>query len=261
MEHNQQPETFEQINVVTPPPKRDYFLPVSIMVAGIIIAGAVVFAAFYKPGTPAVGANPSTQPSTGPSTADIMKSQTGDVIMGSANAPVTLIEYGDYQCPYCAAFFSQTESSIVTNYVNTGKVKFIFRNLVVNDRTAANHESHNSALAVACAADQGKFWEFHDAIYSAEVKDEAANPSTAENNGNLTRTLFMSIAQTLGMDQGQFSSCFDSGKYNAQISQQSSQAITDGANATPTFFVNGQSIVGAQPYTNFQQAFASAGAK
>ncbi len=222
------------------------------MVAGVIVAGAVLFATLYKAaptgGTGAV--NPGGQ--QGANTANLMKPQTTDIVLGDANAPVTMIEYGDYQCPYCTAFFSQTQSLIVSNYVNAGKVKFIFRDLIVNDRQASDHESHDAALAVACGAEQGKFWQFHDAVYQAEAKDETKNGNTSENNGNLSRTLFVSIAQTLGMDQAKFTSCFDSKKYASQVQAQSDDAAANGVSATPSFYVNGQEVVGAQPYGKFQ---------
>jgi predicted DsbA family dithiol-disulfide isomerase len=89
-------------------------------------------------------------------------------------------------------------------------------------------------------------------VYQLEAKDEAANPQTAENNGNLNRTAFVGIAATLGMDQGKFASCFDSGKYAVQIQQESSQAQAYGINATPSFIINGQQVVGAQPLSAFQ---------
>lgn len=258
MEHNNRPEgeVFEQTNVVVSASRRDYFLPVSILVAGVVIAGAVVFATFYRGSSPAPV--PSGQQAAGQqptaNVADIMKLGARDVVLGNADAPATIIEYGDYQCPYCTRFFSQTQPLLAANYINTGKAKLVFRDLIVNDRTAQDHESHNAALAAACSKDQGKFWQFHDALYQLEAKDEAANPQGSENNGNLNRAAFMNIAKTLGMDQNQFGSCYDSGKYTAQVQAESDQAAGYGISATPSFLVNGQPIVGAQPYATFQQA-------
>lgn len=262
MENNQHKITEEEVQVfkngevasVGGGEKRDYFLPASIVIAGILIAGAVVFAIMYKGSS--TGGSAAQQP-TATSTADVMKLGSRDVILGNANAPVTIIEYGDYQCPYCNLFFTETQSLIVKNYVDIGKVKMVFRNFIVNDRTSSDHESHNTALAAECAKDQNKFWDFHDAVSQLEFKDETANPQTAENNGNLNRDAFMNIAKTLGMDQNKFASCFDSGQYSSNIQQESDQAIKYGITATPTFFINGQQVVGALPYAQFKTAIDS----
>ena len=236
--------------------RKDYFLPVSIVIAGVLIAGAIVFAMTYKGGSSAGGGS-AAQQQTATSTADVMKLGSRDVILGDANAPVTIIEYGDYQCPYCNMFFVETQPLIVKNYIDTGKVKMIFRNFIVNDRTSDQHESHNSALAAECAKDQNKFWDFHDALSQLEFNDETANPQTAENNGNLSRDAFMTIAKTLGMDQDKFASCFDSGQYSSEVQQESDQAMKYGLSATPTFFINGQQVIGALPYSQFQTGIDS----
>ena len=225
--------------------KKDYFLPISIIIAGVLIAGAVIFAIIYKGGS---GGSAAQQPTA----SSALKLASRDVILGNANAPVTIIEYGDYQCPYCNLFFTETQPFIVQNYVNAGKVRMIFRNFIVNDRTSSQHESHDAALAAECAKDQNKFWDFHDALSQLEFKDETVNPQTAENNGNLNRNAFMTIAKTLGMDQNKFASCFDSGQYSANVQQESDQAAKYGMNSTPTFFINDQQIVGALPYSDFK---------
>jgi protein-disulfide isomerase len=112
-----------------------------------------------------------------------------DVILGDPNAPVTFIEYGDYQCPFCARFFTDVEPLIKDQYVKTGKVKMIFRSYPF-----LGNESVLAAQAAECAKDQGKFWEYHDALYTAESQD------AHENNGNLNRDLFLTLAQNLHLD-------------------------------------------------------------
>ena len=229
--------------------KRDYFLPMSILVAAVLIAGAIIFAMMYKGGSvaPSDNGNGAAQ-----NTGDIMKIVGRDTVLGDPNAPITIVEYGDYQCPYCNLFFMETQPLIVKNYVESGKVKMVFRNLIVNDRSATQHESHNAALAVECAKDQNKFWDFHDALSQLEFKDESANPQSSENNNNLNKDAFMNIAKNLGMDQGKFATCFDSGQYSSNIQAESDQALKYGINATPAFFINGKEVVGAQPYANFK---------
>jgi protein-disulfide isomerase len=112
-----------------------------------------------------------------------------DVILGDPNAPVTVIEYGDYQCPFCARFYTDIEPLIRDQYIKTGKVKMVFRNYPF-----LGPESTAAAEAAECAKDQGKYWEFHDALYSAEATD------AQEHNGNLNRELFLSVAQDLKLN-------------------------------------------------------------
>lgn len=109
-----------------------------------------------------------------------------EAALGAANAPVTLIEYGDYQCPFCARYFEQVEPVLRAQYIDTGKVKMVFRNFAF-----LGPESVASAEAAACAAAQGKFWEYHEALYAAEAKDGQ------ERNGNLDRQEFLQLAEDL----------------------------------------------------------------
>ena len=163
-----------------------------------------------------------------------------DVVLGDSNAPVSLIEYGDYQCPFCGRFFSQVEPSLRDQYIKTGKVKMVYRNFQF-----LGAESIAAGAAAECAKDQGKFWAFHDALYAAEIKDGQ------ENNGNLNKDLFVKLADGTGMDVPAFTSCYDSNKYVAQIEKDKDSAGAIGVNATPMTYVNGTLIQGAQPYPAF----------
>ena len=111
-----------------------------------------------------------------------------DVVLGDPAAPVTIIEYGDYQCPWCARFFDQIEPSLRANYIEPKKAKMVFRNFQF-----LSQESVDAAEAAECAKDQGKFWEFHDAIYKAELADGV------EHNKNLNTDLFFQIATDIGL--------------------------------------------------------------
>ncbi|MDE2001842.1 MAG: DsbA family protein, partial [Patescibacteria group bacterium] len=217
---------------------KEYFLPVSILVAAILIAGAVLYSASMS-GAPGSAGTAGTQPTV--VTSDILKVNNNDVVLGDVNAPVTVVEYSDYQCPFCGRFFTQTEPQIQDAYVKTGKVRFIYRNFPF-----LGPESVASANAAECAKDQGKFWEYHDALFTTEIADGQ------ENSGNLTRSLFMSLATKLGMDTTQFGSCLDSNKYASKVQSDYSNAKSIGVQATPTFFVNGTKLEGALPYDQFQ---------
>jgi len=219
------------------------FLPASILIAGVLIAGSVIYSAGRK--TP----NPVPQPTGGNNPpavagADLTKALAvgnRDVILGDAKAPVTLIEYGDYQCPFCGKMFTQVEPQLREEYIKTGKVKMVYRNFQF-----LGTESANAGASAECAKDQGKFWAYHDALYTAEIKDGS------ENNGNLNKTLFVKLAGDAGLDVPAFTSCYDSGKYTAQVEKDRTAAGAIGVNSTPTSYVNGQMVQGAQPYSAFK---------
>lgn len=156
-------------------------------VNGEEIQGAVPYPQFQAAIENALKSNQvPTVVSNQPSTKEI---SSRDVVLGDPKAPVTLIEYGDYQCPFCGRFFKDTEPLIRENYIKTGKVKMVFRNFQF-----LGSESVSAAEAAECAKDQGKFWAYHDALYTTELNDGK------ENNGNLTRELFIDLAKSTGLD-------------------------------------------------------------
>jgi protein-disulfide isomerase len=218
--------------------QKDYFLPVSVLIAGVLIAGAVIYTNGLKSGNKAVVADNTNQT---PSVPVSLGLTSEDVILGDPNAPITLIEYGDFQCPFCGRFFSQTENLIKEQYVRTGKVKFVYRHFAF-----LGPESIEAAKAAECAKDQGKFWEFHDALFNAEIQDGQ------EHNGNLNTALFKSLANQLGMNAISFSACLASDKYANKVQKDYDSGLAAGVRATPTSFVNGQRVEGAVPFSNFK---------
>jgi protein-disulfide isomerase len=174
-----------------------------------------------------------------------------DAILGSANAPVTLIEYGDYQCPFCTKFFSQTEPQIIQDYVNTGKVRMVFR-----DFAFLGPESTAAANAAQCAEDQNKLWAYHDALYTAKVGDEAKGGN--EDDGFYNTAEFLKLAQQVGLTIPAFTSCINSNTDATIVAQEKVAATAAGINSTPSFIINGQLSTGAQPYSVFQQALDAA---
>jgi len=166
--------------------------------------------------------------------------------LGSDDAPITLVEFGDYQCHFCNKFFHDTESSIVKNYVETGKVKIIFK-----DFTIIGPDSIGAAQAAHCAEDQGKFWEYHDKLY---------NEYTGENNGWAASENLVLFAQDIGLNVEEFTQCVSTGKYEKFVSSSSNDARNLGITGTPAFFVIGPDnqitrISGAQPYEVFHNLF------
>ncbi len=215
--------------------KKDYLLPSSIIVAAVLIAGSIIYlVGSSKSNSGAAGDNGQNPAAVNDS---VQKQGPRDVVLGDANAPVTIIEYGDYQCPFCARFFETAEQSIRENYIKTGKVKMVFRNFQF-----LGAESELAGQAAECAKDQNNFWAYHDAIYQTEGKDGR------ENNGNMNKTFFVGLAKDAGLDVDKFTSCYDSGKYADTVKQSTQDAAALGVNSTPTTFVNGQQVSGAQPF-------------
>jgi protein-disulfide isomerase len=235
---------------------RDMFLPVSILIAAIMVGGAIVFATLYKSGsTPTApggnAGNAAAATSTAANAAQAMTLGSRDAILGNANAPVTLIEYGDYQCPYCGEFFSQAEPEIVQNYVNTGKVRFVFR-----DFAFLGPESTAAAEAAQCAEDQNKLWPYHDALYSAKVADDAKGGQ--EDDGFFSAAELLKLGQQVGLDMTTFTSCVNNNTDANIVAQEKGAAANAGINSTPSFLINGQAVTGAQPYSVFEQAINAA---
>ena len=174
--------------------------------------------------------------------------ENGSPLLGDANAPITLVEFGDYQCHFCNVFFHNTEPSILENYVETGKVKIIFK-----DFTIIGPDSVTAAHAAHCAEDQGKFWEYHDILY---------NHWTGENNGWASSENLLGFAQQIELNIDEFTQCMLNEDHTTIITQSNSDARTLGLTGTPSFFVIGKDnvitkIYGAQPYENFKRIFDS----
>lgn len=216
--------------------KKEWMLPASIVFAAVVISAAFIYAS-------GPGAAPVDQDGKGAITAPPVTDK--DVVLGNANAPMTIIEYGDFQCPGCVSFFMTAEGLIKKQLVETGKAKFVFRPFPIVDQIVGKGtESVDSSLALLCARDQGKFWEMHSGLYTAEAKDEenfvasAITPSP-EGNGNLNRDLFVKIANDSGADMQTFTSCYDGRIHAGELDDIVAKASVAGVSGTPTLFVDG----------------------
>ena len=174
--------------------------------------------------------------------------ENGSPYLGDPNAPITLVEFGDYQCFFCNKYFHDTEQKLLENYVDTGKVKIIFK-----DFTIIGPDSKTAAHAAHCADDQGLFWEYHDMLY---------NNWTGENNGWASSENLLRMAQDVGLDIDEFTDCMQNEIHAQIISASNADARTLGLTGTPGFFVispNNQvtKIPGAQPFEVFQRIFDS----
>lgn len=173
----------------------------------------------------------------------------GSSVLGNPSAPITIVEFGDYQCHQCYNWFHNTKPTLFQNYVDTGKVNFVFVDLAFlgKDSTKASQASY-------CAEDQGKYWEYHNQLYTAQ--------ESQIDNGWANSERLKAFAFSLGLDMKLFEDCLDSGKYAKRVQYNIAEAKKLGASGTPTFFIIGpneqqQKLVGAQPYSVFQQLLDS----
>jgi len=163
-----------------------------------------------------------------------------DYVWGKDNAPVTIVEWSDYECPYCEAFYTQTEAQIMKNYVDTGKVKFVYRDFPLS----FHPQAQKAAEAAECAGEQGKYKEMHDTLFEKGVQ--------------VGVTGFKQYAQDLGLDTGKFNTCLDTGAMAGEVAKDMADGQAVGIQGTPGFIINGKLVSGAQPYQVFQQAIESA---
>lgn len=157
---------------------------------------------------------------------------------GSAAAPVTIIEFADYQCPMCKRFAETTGNQIEQEYVATDQVFVEFRNMAF-----LGPESVAAAVAAECANDQGKFWEYHDELFDRQG---------AENSGAFSQNRLNQFAGELGLDQEAFAACLTSGQHDQLVLDETQAGRDAGVTSTPWFFINGETVKGARPFGEFQ---------
>lgn len=229
MENQQQPQ-FD---------KTKLFLPVSILFAALLISGAIFYTKGYNTANIGSGAPKSGE--------TIKVSTDDDAFMGAKNAKVVLVEFSDFQCPFCRRFWKETLPSIKKDFIDTGKIKFVYRDFPLNFHPAALPSAQGSE----CAREQGKYWQFHDKIFQEQ-------DSKGEGTITFTITDLKQWAAKIGLNAGEFNSCLDSGKYTDEVQKDYNDGVKYGVSGTPTVFVNGKSIVGAQPYEVFKAAIEEA---
>lgn len=189
------------------------------------------------------GAQPTPQPVVAATVDD-------DPYLGPEDAPVTIIEFSDYQCPFCERFFDETLPQLKQQY--EGQVKFVYRDFPLR---SIHPWAQKAAEAAECADDQGKFWPYHDLIF----QNQDALNSTLQSQG-LTgvQDSLKTFAADLSLDTATFDDCLDSGKYTSEVDKDLQDGQAAGVTGTPGFFINGVSIRGAQPFGVFQQVIDAA---
>ncbi|OGY42874.1 MAG: hypothetical protein A2729_03090 [Candidatus Buchananbacteria bacterium RIFCSPHIGHO2_01_FULL_39_14] len=185
----------------------------------------------------AVNTNPTPTPAPTPEPggdfSKVPAVTNNDHIRGDKNAKITMIEYSDFQCPFCQRH-APTMAKVLEDY--QGKVRLVYRHFPL---TSIHPQAQKSAEASECASEQGKFWEYHDLLFA--------------NQSALDITSLKSYAKQLSLNQGQFDQCLDSGKYTAKVNKGSAEAQASGITGTPGTWVGDQLVKGAYPYDTFKQ--------
>ncbi len=157
--------------------------------------------------------------------------------VGSANAPVKIVEFSDFQCSFCKKFWADTLPQLKHNYIGKNQVRFVYRHFAILGEFSAR-----AAEASECAAEQGKFWSYHDTLFA--------------NQGGLafTESKLRQYAGKIGLNSRSFGQCLDAGKYRQKVRTETLAAASLGVRGTPAFFVNSGLLVGAQPFEVFRAA-------
>jgi len=231
------------------------------LVVGIVVSlVAVSFLGGYVLGgqeTKNIAQTIQTIPTTNPQPTQGQPTQPSKVFVtlgnspaeGNQNAPVTIVEFSDFQCPFCGAFYSQTVPQIQKDYIDSGKVKLDYRDFPLEN---IHQNAKAASLAAQCANEQGKFWEYHNMLFSSQNQWADLDAINATNT-------FEQFAVALNLNSNNFNSCMDSEKYLDKVNKNAQDGMTFRVSGTPTFFIgddkNGYiQLVGAQPYSVFKQA-------
>jgi protein-disulfide isomerase len=185
------------------------------------------------------GGTPLTSAARAAEVSDVQRlnvSPDDDPAQGPHAAPVTLIEFSDFDCPFCRQFHLETFPQLMAAY--PGKIRFVYRDFPVR-----GEQSYIAAQAAHCAGDQGAYWQFHDLLFSGEYP--------------LGQSAYTAYAQRLGLDVDALIECLTKGVYMDEVASDAREAAALGVRGTPTFFINGIPLVGAQPLAVFKQVIES----
>jgi len=202
----------------------------------------------FEENTPTLTPTPTQQPTQPPGPQLIQGLLDDDPVKGNPDATVTVVEFSDYQCPFCKRFHETTLPLILENYVDTGKVKFVYRDYPIQNLHP--NGAFPAAVASECADEQGMFWQYHDKLFQTQKNWERLATKDIGNE-------FKTFAVELGLDTNQFNDCFNSGKYLDEINNDLKDGASYGITGTPGFLIGNEErgyikVSGAQPYSVFQ---------
>jgi len=218
----------------TPPARRSALTLVLILVIGFAAGLAVGYFSWGSSPAQANGLESTAAPQVAESAPTRFDVPIGTApIWGPANAPVTIIEFSDYECPYCKKWVSEVWPQIQKAYPD--KIRLVYKDFPLSQIHA---NASPAALAARCANDQSKYWQYHDKIFTSN---------------SLSAQALESIANQLSLDMTQWKSCVSTNKYKTDIESDYNYGAQLGISGTPTFFINGVPLVGAQPFTAFKK--------
>jgi protein-disulfide isomerase len=219
-----------------------YIIPIAIIAAGLMISLGIYF------GLSATGQSALPLGNAGTTIiTDANDITDDDPVLGLASAPLTIVEFSDYQCPFCRSFWQNTLPDLKKDYIDTGKVKLVYRDFPLNFHPMAQ----TYAEAAECAGDQGKYFEMHDKIFEEQAAFGTGTISALDEGDVKT------WASDIGLNTATFNQCLDSGKYTAEVQDDLSDGTDIGITGTPSFIVGDTLLVGAQPYSAFKQIIDS----
>lgn len=218
--------------------EKEHKILIGLVIANLVISLITLNQVFSLQGTGLNAPTPAEKPQEPEK--PIQVSLDNDPMLGNKDAKVTIVEFSDFQCPYCGRFYVQTESQLKKDYIDTGKVNFVYRDFPLGFHPNAEP----AAEAAECANEQGKFWEMHNKIF--------------ENQESMSTESYKQWAKDLGLDTNKFNSCFDSQKYKDEVKKDEADGEKYRVSGTPTFFIGNPKsgyirLVGAQPYEAFKQ--------
>lgn len=213
------------------------FLPISILLAAVIISAAILFSGASQGVQKNLAQAGSDRPGGSEHQIRVAISDS-DPMIGNPKAPVTMVAFEDFECPFCGRFSSETLPILAQREIKEGKVRLVWKDFPLSIH-ANSQKAHEAAR---CAWEQSKFWEYHDVLFS--------------NQRNLGVNDLIKYAKNIGLDETKFSNCFDSGKYTALIQKKVTEGNAVGVSGTPSFVINGRVVVGAQPYQTFADLIA-----
>ncbi|UNK69449.1 thioredoxin domain-containing protein [Microbacterium sp. H1-D42] len=219
-----------------------------IALAGAALIAVVLIASLTRPGQgepsaapPAAGEQtPTAEESEAPQLPDLSRRVDGDIAaIGDVDAPVVLIEYADYRCPYCGVFAMETLPQIVSEYVDAGQLRVEWRDIPI-----FGEDSMNAAVAARAAGQQGLFWEYQHAVYAFQ----------GDGRKDLPREQLLAFAVEIGVpDQAAFAAALDDPTLQQAVAVDAQEAQSLGVQSTPTFLIGQTPVMGAQPIDSFRQ--------
>lgn len=237
--------------------KQSYYTPLSILTSGVMISLAIYFSlnptgltGLDKRSGLASSKDPQVPLPTS-SESKIQVTPEDDPVLGDAKAKVTMIEFTDFQCPFCLSFFKETYEALKTNFIDTGQVKFIVRDFPISQHQNAQKASETTE----CSRDQNKYWAMHDRLFESQREWTALSTTDGVN-------YFKKLAGDLGLSRSAFDICLDNSAKAQEVTKDLSDGNKAGVDGTPGFFLTKDNpddpkakwiyIRGAQPFSTFQ---------